>query len=60
MTVDKTPNYTIKLPSIEEQETAVACLSSIDALIEAQIQQLEDLKAHRQLLMGRIFETEPA
>lgn len=42
-------------PSEDEQRKVTACLSSLDALIAAEIQKLEALKTHKKGLMQQLF-----
>lgn len=42
-------------PSLEEQKKISNCLSSLDALIAAQAEKLDVLKAHKKGLMLQIF-----
>lgn len=53
----------IALPSFPEQQKIAECLDSADALIEAQGQKVEALKAHKKGLMQQLFpregETQP-
>jgi type I restriction enzyme S subunit len=42
-------------PSIAEQQRIASCLSSLDALITAEIQKLETLKIHKKGLMQQLF-----
>lgn len=46
------------LPKKEEQQKIADCLTSIDALITAQTQKLEALKAHKKGLMQQLFPLE--
>ena len=48
----------ILFPSVGEQQKIGACLSSIDALIAAQTQKLDALKAHKKGLMQQLFPAE--
>lgn len=43
------------LPSVSEQQKIADCLSSIDALIAAEADRLEALKAHKRGLMQQLF-----
>jgi type I restriction enzyme S subunit len=45
----------VYLPSLEEQRRISACLSNLDALITAETQKLEALKAHKKGLMQQLF-----
>ncbi|WP_438451446.1 restriction endonuclease subunit S [Vibrio alginolyticus] len=42
-------------PSLEEQRKIADCLSSIDELIEAEAQKLDELRAHKKGLMQQLF-----
>jgi type I restriction enzyme S subunit len=42
-------------PTLPEQQRIASCLSSLDALITAQIQNLEALKTHKRGLMQQLF-----
>lgn len=46
---------TITVPSLREQEKIADCLSSLDALITAQADKLNALKAHKKGLMQQLF-----
>ncbi len=50
--------YKILQPKPKEQQKIANCLSSIDALITAQTQKLDALKAHKKGLMQQLFPTE--
>ena len=43
------------LPSIKEQQKIASCLSSLDALITAQAEKIEQLKLHKKGLMQGLF-----
>jgi len=45
----------IAVPSVAEQQRIASCLSSIDAFITAETQQLEALKTHKKGLMQQLF-----
>jgi len=45
-------------PKISEQQKIADCLSSVDALIDAQVQKVEVLKAHKKGLMQLLFPAE--
>lgn len=45
----------ILLPSIQEQQKIASCLSSLDALIRAQAEKMEQLKLHKKGLMQGLF-----
>ena len=48
----------VKFPSIPEQQKIADCLSSLDELIAAEIQQLDALKTHKKGLMQQLFPRE--
>ena len=48
-------NWESNFPKIEEQKKIADCLSSIDALIAAQDEKVEALKAHKKGLMQQFF-----
>ena len=52
--LDKIP---IPHPEVPEQQRIASCLSSLDALITAESQKLEALKAHKRGLMQQLFPT---
>lgn len=45
----------IPIPPLEEQQCIASCLSSLDALISAETQNLEALKTHKKGLMQQLF-----
>ena len=45
----------VLVPSIDEQQKIVDCLSSVDELITAQSQKIEALKSHKKGLMQQLF-----
>ncbi|OQX11946.1 MAG: hypothetical protein BWK73_16270 [Thiothrix lacustris] len=45
----------IFIPSVEEQQKIADCLSSVDALIEAQGERIDALKLHKKGLMQQLF-----
>lgn len=45
----------LMLPGLPEQQRIASCLSSLDALITAETQQLEALKTHKKGLMQQLF-----
>jgi len=47
--------YPLAYPAPEEQQNVADCLSSIDALITAQVHKLDALKAHKKGLMQQLF-----
>ena len=48
----------IATPTLPEQRKIAECLDSVDALIEAQRQKVEELKAHKKGLMQQLFPQE--
>lgn len=48
-------NLTVIVPSIKEQQKIASCLSSLDALITAQAEKIEQLKLHKKGLMQGLF-----
>jgi len=58
--VNKSTLESIKLfvPEIEEQQKIADCLSSLDEVIELEVQKLEALKAHKKGLMQQLFPRE--
>ncbi len=52
---DELKAMALVLPSPEEQQRIASCLSSLDALITAEAQKLETLKAHKKGLMQQLF-----
>lgn len=48
-------NYEFLLPEILEQQKIASCLSSLDALITAQVEKIEQLKLHKKGLMQGLF-----
>ncbi|MBK6339757.1 MAG: restriction endonuclease subunit S [Bacteroidetes bacterium] len=56
--INKTSFSEVKLffpPSLQEQQKIASCLSSLDALITAQVQKIEQLKLHKKGLMQGLF-----
>lgn len=47
--------FELFIPSIEEQQKIASCLSSLDALITAQAEKIEQLKLHKKGLMQGMF-----
>ena len=47
--------FRIFFPSDEEQRHIVSCLSSLDALVAAEAEKLESLKAHKKGLVQQVF-----
>lgn len=48
-------NFKIFIPKIAEQQKIASCLSSLDALITAQTERIEQLKQHKKGLMQGLF-----
>lgn len=48
-------NYEFLVPEIPEQQKIASCLSSLDALITAQAEKIEQLKLHKKGLMQGLF-----
>ena len=48
-------NLIISIPSEEEQQKIASCLSSLDEVIEAQVEKIEQLKLHKKGLMQGLF-----
>ena len=55
VSVDQIKALPLRLPSGDEQQAVVDCLSSLDALITAETQKLEALKTHKKGLMQQLF-----
>jgi type I restriction enzyme S subunit len=53
--MDELRKTEVLFPSLEEQQKIADCLSSIDDLIAAQAQKIEELKAHKKGLMQQLF-----
>jgi type I restriction enzyme S subunit len=47
--------FTVRFPSADEQQKIAACLSSLDELIVAQVEKIEQLKLHKKGLMQGLF-----
>ncbi|UUV20179.1 restriction endonuclease subunit S [Paenimyroides aestuarii] len=47
--------FELFIPSVEEQQKIASCLSSLDALITAQAEKIEQLKQHKKGLMQGLF-----
>ncbi len=43
------------MPASKEQQEIASCLSSLDALSAAQVEEIDALKTHRQGLMQQFF-----
>lgn len=50
-------DFKVNMPNIDEQQKIANCLSSIDKLISADIDKLDQLKAHKKGLMQQLFPT---
>lgn len=48
-------DFTIKMPSLEEQKKIASCLSAVDELITAQQEKIEELKQHKKGMMQGLF-----
>lgn len=48
-------DFTIKMPSLEEQKKIASCLSAVDELINAQSEKIEELNQHKRGLMQGLF-----
>ncbi len=48
-------DFTIKIPSLEEQQKIASCLSAVDELITAQLEKIEQLQQHKKGLMQGLF-----
>lgn len=48
-------DFTIKIPSLEEQQKIASCLSAVDELITAQQEKIEQLQQHKKGLMQGLF-----
>ena len=55
LTVAIIKKFQLQYPEPEEQHKIADCLSSIDELITAQSQKLEDIKSHKKGLMQQLF-----
>lgn len=55
VSVDQIKALPLRLPSGDEQQAVVDCLSSLEDLIIAQTQELETLKTHKKGLMQQLF-----
>jgi type I restriction enzyme S subunit len=55
LTVGEINKFQIYYPGPDEQERIASCLSSLDALINAETQKLEALKIHKKGLMQQLF-----
>ena len=52
---EKLSNLIFLFPLIQEQQKIASCLSSLDALITAQAEKIEQLKLHKKGLMQGLF-----
>ena len=52
---EKLSNLIFLFPLIQEQQKIASCLSSLDALITAQAEKIEQLKLHKTGLMQGLF-----
>ena len=52
---DDVKNITLFAPQLKEQQKIASCLSSLDALITAQAEKIEQLKLHKKGLMQGLF-----
>jgi type I restriction enzyme S subunit len=52
---DDVKNISVFVPSLKEQQKIASCLSSLDALITAQTERIEQLKLHKKGLMQGLF-----
>ena len=48
-------DFTIKMPSLEEQKKIASCLSAVDELINAQSDKIKELNQHKRGLMQGLF-----
>lgn len=48
-------DFTIKMPSLEEQKKIASCLAAVDELINAQSDKIEELNQHKRGLMQGLF-----
>lgn len=55
LTTSGIDQFEIKCPDTDEQQRIADCLSSLDAMITAETQQLEALKTHKKGLMQQLF-----
>jgi len=52
---DSMLKYIVFVPSLPEQQRIAACLSSLDELIAAQAEKIEQLQQHKKGLMQGLF-----
>jgi len=52
---EKLSSLVFLFPKIKEQQKIASCLSSLDALITAQAEKIEQLKLHKKGLMQGLF-----
>lgn len=55
ITLTKINNFCFSFPTLEEQQKIASCLSSLDELITAQAEKIEQLKLHKKGLMQGLF-----
>lgn len=55
LTMENVRKFSILLPNLNEQQKIASCLSSLDALITAQTEKIEQLKLHKKGLMQGLF-----
>lgn len=55
LTMENVRKFSIFLPNLNEQQKIASCLSSLDALITAQTEKIEQLKLHKKGLMQGLF-----
>lgn len=55
LTMENVRKFSIFLPNLNEQQKIASCLSSLDALITAQTEKIEQLKLHKKGLMHGLF-----
>lgn len=55
LTMENVRKFVLKIPSLKEQQKIASCLSSLDALITAQAEKIEQLKLHKKGLMQGLF-----
>lgn len=55
VSVSQIKELPLMIPSLQEQQKIASCLSSLDALIEAQAKKIEQLQQHKKGLMQGLF-----
>lgn len=55
ITKESLSNFLVSMPNIDEQQKIADCLSSLDTLITAQAEKIEQLKQHKKGLMQQLF-----